>query len=883
MAADIQKHFKSLRVDTGRRRSRKDPFADPFEDDSDDDKRTSRSRSKTNKSPPSAAAEKKEKPPSALAAPPAKNNVSSLSHSAASRNSEDEFLDAPKRTTDRRPSPAPAELASLRVSDGAGRRGSLDHGLQSKGLAGRGVQTNKTPRSAVALAAGNLAYLDDSGSDDEPQRPSRADRHPSPAPRKQSDSVDPLQRSGTPTGAREPAKEPTQPSRHTVASPFAGTKYLEDSESDGDSDSDSEAVTSRSGSLEGPTAPEAPPTSPEKGKLEVKRVDKPKQHGGGVSWRAFSAGRAEQRSSEIEALQTSLKQRGKSISFGTHAVTDDGNRVPIPAAPGQIVAAPGARGRGRKGRGKSPPRRAEDTRPAEDEGGDGGAAGVGVYDPTQFKTNPFTGEPVRRTSSGRDGNTSTQQRGQRSPDSLSGSIPDIRINNIAHYTGSLSSKMTISPPQTIPEEQITDKLHSPLMSPTEEYTNPLSRNSSARSIRMTGSRATRIPGAGSRRQSRRSLSANPSPSPAHTFLSSWSRDAGASEPAPEPKPDDEGQAIGLNNEYIIGRTINQGGFGVVKEVHAISPSGEPILRAVKIVRKAIPDRDESENEKAQQELEHEVSIWRHLKHRHILDLHAVYETDFATFCMMELNVGGTLFDIVRKARMDASSHNGRKGLEPKLAKHYAYQLACALRYLHEDIRVCHRDVKLENCLIDLSAPNAAAEGGNLRLCDFGLADFLHNEGSLDGDGLAMRLSSPLLAEPPAHAQAHHRTQSSVIGTLEYASPRGLSVNRKLFETAGDMWAFGVIVYALVTGELPFRHAMPSKTVEMIMQAAWDGEALAQAYGGGKEVRELVQGCLERDVEARWGIGEVLGGAWFEGMSEEGGDRVNGEGGREDWR
>ncbi len=330
----------------------------------------------------------------------------------------------------------------------------------------------------------------------------------------------------------------------------------------------------------------------------------------------------------------------------------------------------------------------------------------------------------------------------------------------------------------------------------------------------------------------------------------------------------------MNNEYIVGRTIAKGGFGVVKEVHTISSTGEQILRAVKIVRKAIPGRDESENEKAQLELDHEVSIWRHLKHRHILDLHVVFETEFATFCVMELNVGGTLFDIVRKARLCEADNGGRKGLEPKQAKSYAFQLACALRYLHEDIRVCHRDVKLENCLIDMSGPNAHSEGGNLRLCDFGLADFLHSE-SMDGDGLAMRLSSPLLSEPVAH----HRTTSSVIGTLEYASPRGLSVNRKLFETAGDIWAFGVIVYALITGELPFRHSMPSKTVEMIMQANWDDSVLDDAYAGGAAVKELVTGCLERDIDVRSTIGDALRSEWFAGCYEAHGEQ---NGGAEDW-
>lgn len=449
-----------------------------------------------------------------------------------------------------------------------------------------------------------------------------------------------------------------------------------------------------------------------------------------------------------------------------------------------------------------------------------------------------------------------------SPSNSDGPASPTDTGGLENSTGSLTSKMTVSPPKTIPEGKPIDlTATSPVLSPMEDMMiSPLSRNSSARSMRM--SRPTRIPNPQSRRSSRRSTSAHTSVSPAHAFLSSWSVNAAASEPAPEPQPDDEGQAIGLNNEYIIGRTIGHGGFGVVKEVHTIDAAGGNTIRAVKIVRKNIPGRNDLENDKAQQELEHEVSIWRHLKHRHILDLHAVYDTDFATFCVMDLNVGGTLFDIVRTSRASASDNDGRKGLEPKIAKSYAYQLACALRYLHEDIRVCHRDVKLENCLVDMSGPNAEKEGGNLRLCDFGLADFLHSE---TGDDAGPELIGRRFQQREQATQ--YPTTSSVIGTLEYASPKGLSSNRKLFETAGDVWAFGVIVYALCTGELPFRHPMPSKTVEMILQADWDETALANAAAGGSDVKELVQGCFEKDIDLRLTIGEALRSSWFEGCRE----------------
>lgn len=370
-AQDIHKQLKGLRVDTGRRKGRRDPFATGFEDDSEEES-IQRSRSQTKK-----------------AAPVVKPKQTSV---VSTRDSDDEFLDAPKPTKERRPSPAPPLLAASRVSEGAERRSSIDQKLAQ----------SRSAREARFSAAGNLALLDDSSDDNFLSPTKRANRRPSPAPRKDSsDSWASGHRSSTPRGGRDAPTEASQqqsrvqPPRHTVASAFAGTKYLQDSESSGDE----EAVVSRNNSADGniEDIPELNPYESFNTKHpEVKRVDKraQPQDGGGMSWRAFSTSRTEKRSAELETLQIQLKQRGKSISFGTHATTDDGKRVPIIAKSPTLFTPGGSGGRGRQqGRGKSPPRRTGDVEPDDgDEVGDGDEDRSGIYDPAQFKTNPFTGE-----------------------------------------------------------------------------------------------------------------------------------------------------------------------------------------------------------------------------------------------------------------------------------------------------------------------------------------------------------------------------------------------------------------------------------------------------------------------------------------------------------
>ncbi|KAF2137544.1 uncharacterized protein K452DRAFT_202556, partial [Aplosporella prunicola CBS 121167] len=368
------------------------------------------------------------------------------------------------------------------------------------------------------------------------------------------------------------------------------------------------------------------------------------------------------------------------------------------------------------------------------------------------------------------------------------------------------------------------------------------RASSVRSKNFFGSQNS------SRRNTRRTSNrsrSNSSMSPASAFLSQWGKDEATS----LIEPDDEGQEIPDHSGYFIGKQIGFGGFSVVKEVSTID-NGRKIIRAVKIVRKQVSGKDETENDKLQAEFEHEVEIWRYLKHPYILPLLAVYDTPFATFCITQLNTGGTLFDMVRTNRQAG------KRLEPHLAKRYLYQLASALRYLHEDVHAVHRDVKLENCLIDMSGPDAATQGGNVLLCDFGMADFITNENR----------TTP---SPPPEAADENigpcDTSTCVAGSMEYAAPELLASKSHIYSTAVDMWAFGVVAYTLLTGNRPFSHSFQPALVMLIVKGEWDEQALREACADDEAV-ELVRNCLEKDSHLRWDVSDVLDSSYLEGCS-----------------
>lgn len=345
-----------------------------------------------------------------------------------------------------------------------------------------------------------------------------------------------------------------------------------------------------------------------------------------------------------------------------------------------------------------------------------------------------------------------------------------------------------------------------------------------------------------RQTSRRSTAS--SMSPASAFLSRFAREELSAE------PDGEGQEVG---EYVLGRQVGFGGFSTVKEAFTIEGQ-ERICRAVKIVRRNLADKDDLENERFQAEFEHEIGLWRCLAHRYILPLFAVHVTNFATFCFSPFIGGGTLFDLIKV---------NRQGLSGDVAQRYTYQLASAIRYLHEDMRIVHRDIKLENCLLDLSQPDVVTGGGNLVLCDFGLAEFVMSENNRN---------SPDPYQPsrdisPRRNLGSSETSLSIVGSLQYASPELIQSPVGFLDRSVDVWAFGVVVYALLVGDLPFQHALQARVQMMILAGEWNVAALSDAKSVKERdegVLELVHGCLQTQSAGRWVVGQVLNGRWLKG-------------------
>jgi WD40 repeat protein len=209
-------------------------------------------------------------------------------------------------------------------------------------------------------------------------------------------------------------------------------------------------------------------------------------------------------------------------------------------------------------------------------------------------------------------------------------------------------------------------------------------------------------------------------------------------------------------------------------------------------------------------LEREAHVLASLNHPNIATIHGLEETNDIRALVMELVEGPTLAERIMAGAMTLDE-----------ALPIAKQIAEGLEYAHER-SIIHRDLKPAN--IKLTAD------GNVKLLDFGLAK------AVEGATLAgnTSISSTLTLE---------ETRAGVIlGTAAYMSPeqaRGKTVDKR-----ADIWAFGVVLYEMLTGKRPFMGATVSDTLTAVLT----GEPAWEAVPVG--MRRLVQRCLEKDAHRR---------------------------------
>eukprot|EP00794_Sanderia_malayensis_P000599 gene598-1260_t len=240
---------------------------------------------------------------------------------------------------------------------------------------------------------------------------------------------------------------------------------------------------------------------------------------------------------------------------------------------------------------------------------------------------------------------------------------------------------------------------------------------------------------------------------------------------------DQGHEIDLENEmkttkvvkanpshFDLLKVLGQGSFGKVFMVRKVVGPDAGTIYAMKVLKKAtLKVRD-----KVRTKMERDILA--DVEHPFIVKLHYAFQTEGKLYLVLGFLRGGDLFTRLSKEVMFTEED----------VKIYLAELALALDHLHK-LGIIYRDLKPENILLEYD--------GHIKLTDFGLSkESIYDE----------------------------KKTFSFCGTVEYMAPE--VVNRRGHGTAADWWSYGVLMFEMLTGSLPFQGANRKETINMILKA-----------------------------------------------------------------
>jgi Tol biopolymer transport system component len=251
--------------------------------------------------------------------------------------------------------------------------------------------------------------------------------------------------------------------------------------------------------------------------------------------------------------------------------------------------------------------------------------------------------------------------------------------------------------------------------------------------------------------------------------------------------------------YEITSHLGTGGMGEVYQA-----TDTKLGRGVAI--KLLPEAFMHDAERAAR-FEREARVLASLNHPNIAAIHGIEQSGGRTFLVMELVPGETLAQRIKGGPIPVDE-----------ALSIATKIAEALEAAHEK-GIVHRDLKPANVKV--------RDDGTVKVLDFGLAKVANTATTVSED-------SPTLSA---------LTQAGVIcGTAAYMSPE--QACGRLTDAHADIWAFGVVLYEMVTARRPFQGDDLSETLASVVKEAPDMNAVP------RKVRRLLEACLQKNPKNR---------------------------------
>ncbi|OAL73469.1 CAMK/CAMKL/KIN1 protein kinase [Trichophyton violaceum] len=267
-----------------------------------------------------------------------------------------------------------------------------------------------------------------------------------------------------------------------------------------------------------------------------------------------------------------------------------------------------------------------------------------------------------------------------------------------------------------------------------------------------------------------------------------------------------------SGQWALGKTIGAGSMGKVKLAKNLE-TGEQV--AVKIIPRHTNDEQRStrENERADRSKEirtaREAAIVTLLNHPYVCGMRDVVRTNYHWYMLFEYVNGGQMLDYI-------ISHGK---LKEKQARKFARQIASALDYCHRN-NIVHRDLKIENILI--------SKTGDIKIIDFGLSNLFSPKGQL----------------------------KTFCGSLYFAAPELLQA-RQYTGPEVDVWSFGIVLYVLVCGKVPFDdQSMPQ------LHAKIKKGVVEYPPGLSSDCRNIISRMLVTDPKQRASLAEIMQHPWM---------------------
>ncbi|MQL71206.1 hypothetical protein Taro_003535 [Colocasia esculenta] len=259
------------------------------------------------------------------------------------------------------------------------------------------------------------------------------------------------------------------------------------------------------------------------------------------------------------------------------------------------------------------------------------------------------------------------------------------------------------------------------------------------------------------------------------------------------------------DRYELVKDIGSGNFGVAR-LMSDRQSGE--LVAVKYIGRG---------EKIDENVQREIINHRSLRHPNIVKFKEVILTPTHLAIVMEYASGGELFErICNAGRFDEDE-----------ARYFFQQLISGVSYCHS-MQVCHRDLKLENTLLDGSSPP------RLKICDFGYSK-----------------SSVLHSQP-----------KSTVGTPAYIAPEVL-LKKEYDGKIADVWSCGVTLYVMLMGAYPFEDPEEPKnfrkTIHRILNVQY---SIPENLHLSPECLDLIKRIFVDNPAMRITMPEIRNHKWF---------------------